>query len=134
VADDASDHGHDVSYTGPAHLDVVLRPSSFRRAVNNLVDNAVRYGERVTISLTREADEVVLTVEDDGPGIPPDAIARVCEPFVRLDTARGRDTSGFGLGLSIVAQAVAAEGGRLHLANRPEGGLSAQIALPAALQ
>ena len=134
VADDASDHGHDVSYTGPAHLDVVLRPSSFRRAVNNLVDNAVRYGDRVTISLTREAEEVVLTVEDDGPGIPPDAIARVCEPFVRLDTARGRDTSGFGLGLSIVAQAVAAEGGRLHLANRPEGGLSAQIALPAALQ
>lgn len=134
VADDAGDHGHDVSYVGPAHLDVVLRPSSFRRAVNNLVDNAVRYGERVTINLSREADEILLSVEDDGPGIPSDSIGLVCEPFVRLDAARKRDTSGFGLGLSIVAQAVAAEGGTLRLMNRPEGGLRAQIALPAALQ
>lgn len=134
VADDASDHGHAVNYVGPAHLEVMLRPSSFRRAVNNLVDNAVHYGERVTITLAREGDEIRLAVEDDGPGIPPDAIGLVCEPFVRLDTARRRDTSGFGLGLSIVTQAVAAEGGALHLSNRPEGGLRAQIMLPAALQ
>lgn len=134
VADDASDHGHDAIYEGPAHLDLVVRPSGFRRAVNNLVDNAVRYGERVVVRLVSEGERVVLTVEDDGPGIPPDSIGLVCEPFVRLDTARGRDTSGFGLGLSIVAQAVAAEGGVLHLTNRDEGGLRAQIVLPAALQ
>lgn len=134
VADDASDHGHDVTYHGPAHLELVLRPSSFRRAVNNLVDNAIRHGSRVEVRLTREADQIVLAVEDNGPGIPKDSIPLVCEPFVRLDAARGRDTSGFGLGLSIVAQAVAAEGGQLDLSNRPAGGLRAQIALPAALQ
>lgn len=131
IADDASDHGNDVRYEGPSHLEHVVRASSFRRAVTNLVDNAVHFGSHVVVRLAAAPDEVRLHVEDDGPGIPEESLALVLEPFVRLDTARGRDTAGFGLGLSIVARAVAAEGGRLELVNMAEGGLCATIVLPA---
>jgi signal transduction histidine kinase len=132
IADDASDHGHDVRYEGPSHLECDVRASGFRRAIVNLVDNAVHYGERVVVRLdTSHADRVCLHVEDDGPGIPEESMALVLEPFVRLDVARQRDTAGFGLGLSIVARAVAEEGGRLDLSNRAEGGLCATITLPA---
>ncbi|MEZ0496095.1 ATP-binding protein [Sphingomonas sp. IW22] len=130
VADDASDHGHAVQYEGPSHLERMVRASSFRRAVVNLVDNAIHYGNGVTVRLVPGATDVRLHVEDDGPGIPEDSLPLVLEPFVRLDTARRRDTAGFGLGLSIVARAVADEGGTLELANRAEGGLRATIFLP----
>ena len=73
---------------------------------------------------------MTIAVEDEGPGIPGEALARVIEPFVRLDAARARDTVGFGLGLPIVARIVEGEGGMLTLANRPGGGLSAVIRLP----
>ncbi len=73
---------------------------------------------------------VTVCVMDDGPGIPEAEMAHVLEPFVRLDPARGRDTIGFGLGLPIVVQAIEAEGGTLSLANRPQGGLIASVALP----
>jgi signal transduction histidine kinase len=131
VADDASDHGHDVVYEGPTHLERPLRSISMRRAVVNLVENAVRYGSRVCLQLSEEADETVIRVMDDGPGIPEEALTLVREPFVRLDHARQRDTSGFGLGLSIVERAVVDEGGALELSNRDSGGLSATIRLPA---
>lgn len=130
LADDASDHGHAVRYEGPSHLEHPVRPSSFRRAVTNLVDNAVHYGREVVVRLEKRPGHVCLHVEDDGPGIPEESLALVLEPFVRLDNARGRDTAGFGLGLSIVARAAAAEGGTLDLTNRAEGGLRATIALP----
>ncbi len=130
IADDASDHGHDVTYAGPAHLEMAMRKSAMRRAIVNLVDNAVRYGSQVCLRLKHDDAAVVITVEDDGPGIPDDAMMLVREPFVRLDHARQRDTSGFGLGLSIVDSAVASEGGEFTLANREEGGLTACIRLP----
>lgn len=130
LADDASDHGHAVRYEGPSHLEHPVRSSSFRRAVTNLVDNAVHYGREVVVRLEKRPGHVCLHVEDDGPGIPEESLALVLEPFVRLDNARGRDTAGFGLGLSIVARAAAAEGGTLDLTNRAEGGLRATIALP----
>jgi signal transduction histidine kinase len=75
----------------------------------------------------------MICVADDGPGIPEEAITLVREPFVRLDHARQRDTSGFGLGLSIVSRVVAEEGGTFELANREEGGLAATIRLRPAL-
>ena len=74
-------------------------------------------------------DEVLIRVDDDGPGIPRDQLDAVLKPFARLDTARQRNTSGLGLGLAIVQKAVDAEGGKLTLANRPEGGLRAEICL-----
>lgn len=132
IADDASDHGHGVAYDGPAHFELLVRPIAINRAIVNLVDNGTRYGSKVCIRLVDAGTSVEVAVEDDGPGIPEAAMAMVREPFVRLDHARQRDTSGFGLGLSIVDRAVADEGGRFTLANRPEGGLAATICLPIA--
>jgi signal transduction histidine kinase len=130
LVDDASDRGHHAEYAGPDHLDWKVRPSGFKRALVNLVENALHYGDTVTILLEETAQGACLAVEDDGPGIPEEALARVLEPFVRLDSARARDTVGFGLGLPIVLRAVEAEGGTLTLSNRTEGGLRAEISLP----
>lgn len=130
VVDDAVDHGRAATYDGPDHCEIVTRPRALRRALTNLVDNAAHHAATLSVALTEHADHVAIAVEDDGPGIPEDQLAAVLEPFVRLDTARARDTIGFGLGLAIVRQVVAAEGGVLTLGNRRAGGLRAQIRLP----
>jgi signal transduction histidine kinase len=130
LADDATDHGQDASYHGPEHCEIRVRPVAIKRALTNLVDNALHHGTSVQIRLEASADHVVIAVEDNGPGIPAEERAHVLEPFVRLDGARARNTQGFGLGLSIVQRAVDTEGGTLTLDNRPEGGLRAVISLP----
>ncbi|MCD2325360.1 ATP-binding protein [Sphingomonas sp. IC-56] len=129
IADDAADHGHAVTYEGPEHLELTIRPTTLKRAMVNLVENGVHYAGRVWLKLEVADDHVVICVEDDGPGIPQEALNKVLEPFVRLDRARARDTLGLGLGLSIVAKAVEGEGGALKLENLREGGLRAQIVL-----
>ncbi|WP_448662104.1 ATP-binding protein [Sphingomonas sp. CJ20] len=130
LCDEIADRGRDGNYRGPAHLEMAVRPSAMKRALVNLVENALHHGDTVTITLTRHADQVRIAVEDDGPGIPEDQLAQVLEPFVRLDTARSRDTIGLGLGLAIVVRAVAEHRGTLTLTNRAEGGLRAEICLP----
>ena len=129
IVDSFQDHGHDVEYAGPDHLELAVRALSLRRAVRNLIENALHYGKRARVSLERKGNEVLIRVDDDGPGIPRDQLDAVLKPFARLDTARQRNTSGLGLGLAIVQKAVDAEGGKLTLANRPEGGLRAEICL-----
>jgi signal transduction histidine kinase len=107
-----------------------IQPNLLRRALRNLVDNAVTYGGGATVAVAERAEEIELRVEDDGPGIPDDRLEEVLDPFRRLEGSRNRDSGGAGLGLAI-AQAVAlAHGGRLELANRPEGGLRATLRLP----
>jgi signal transduction histidine kinase len=130
VADDFADLGHPVAVEGPARLEATVRPTVLGRALRNLIENAVRYGTRADIVLKRGDGLVEITVADTGPGIPEAQMAEVFEPFVRLDTSRNLDTGGVGLGLSIARSAVRAHGGELTLANRPEGGLIARIALP----
>lgn len=130
LCDDIADRGRDGAYDGPAHLELPLRRITIKRALVNLVENALQYGDWVFLSLSQEPGRVVLCVEDDGPGIPEASLGRVLEPFVRLDTARGRDTIGLGLGLAIVAKAVADHDGVLTLTNRAQGGLRAEIVLP----
>lgn len=130
LADDAVDHGHDVRYQGPAHLEAKVRPLGLKRAVANLIDNAIHHGSMAVVRVVEDAGTISISVLDNGPGLPEDKLDDVVEPFVRLDTARPRDTVGFGLGLAIVARAVDKEGGQLRLSNRPEGGLRADITLP----
>lgn len=130
VVDDAVDRGRDVTYDGPEHLDWRLRRLGIKRAIQNLVENGLHYGNRVAVTLACEETGVSIRIDDDGPGIPPEKLEAAREPFVRLDPARGRDTVGFGLGLAIVSQAATMEGGDLILANRSEGGLCAEIRLP----
>jgi signal transduction histidine kinase len=132
IVDDLHDQGHDARYVGPDHLERAVYPIGIKRAVMNLVENGLHYGNSVILTLHDREDGAVICIEDDGPGIPDDAIESALQPFVRLDVARARDTVGFGLGLSIVARAVEAEGGKFVLSNRPEGGLRAEIRLPAA--
>lgn len=130
VVDAFQDHDKDVSYEGPDHLEMEVRSLSLRRAVVNLIENALHYGHRARVSLDRKHREVLIRVDDDGPGIPREKLGEVLKPFARLDEARQRNTRGLGLGLAIVAKTVDREGGQLTLANRPEGGLRAEICLP----
>jgi signal transduction histidine kinase len=130
VIDDAVDRGEDATYAGAAHLEARVRATGLKRAVVNLVDNALHYGGVARATVERRAEQLVIRVEDDGPGIAPERLAEVRQPFVRLDRARARNTGGLGLGLAIVARAAEAEGGALVLANRPEGGLVAELVLP----
>ncbi|MHA6723244.1 ATP-binding protein [Sphingomonas sp. RS2018] len=132
IASDAADQGRDAHYDGPDHCERLVRVSGLKRAIVNLVENALHYGGNARLYLDPTGDGIAIRVEDDGPGIPDDAAQSVLQPFVRLDNARTRDTSGFGLGLPIVVRAVEAEGGTLTLVNRGGGGLTATIHLPKA--
>ena len=134
LVDDACDHGRQATYQGPDHLELTVRAGALKRALVNLTENARHHADRLWLILEAQPSQVIVAVEDDGPGIPEEALRKVLEPFVRLDRARARDTVGLGLGLSIVARVVEAEGGTLSLANRPQGGLRAEIRLPRALE
>ncbi|MBS0517012.1 MAG: HAMP domain-containing protein [Proteobacteria bacterium] len=129
LVDDATDRGFDARYDGPVHLEMTVRPIGLKRAVGNLIENALHYGGNAAVTLSETPGGVMIGVADNGPGLPEDKLEEVTKPFVRLDSARPRDTVGFGLGLAIVARAVELEGGTLTLRNRPAGGLSAEIVL-----
>jgi len=100
------------------------------RALGNLIDNAVLYGDRVRVAVTTEGDEAVVAIDDEGPGLPPDQLEAVFSPFRRLEGSRSRATGGAGLGLSISRSIIARSGGEVTLANRAEGGLRATVRLP----
>ena len=130
IADACSDAGRDVAYDGPGRALATVRPVALRRALNNLVDNAVRYGSLARLSLKVETEELLLFIEDDGPGIPQGEVAKAFEPFTRLEVSRNRNTGGTGLGLTIAHRVIAGEQGTITLSNRPEGGLQARVSLP----
>jgi protein-histidine pros-kinase len=132
LADDLAELGRPVEMQGEEAL-VRAHPAALRRAVANLVDNALRYGGRARLHVRRQGDSVVIMVDDDGPGIPADRLEAVMQPFVRLEGSRNRATGGTGLGLYIARDLATRHGGTLVLANRAEGGLRATITLPGAL-
>ena len=127
---DMSEIGGDVSFVGGATVQCVCRTSEIRRAVRNLVENALRYGKRARVDVQAIGENAEITVDDDGAGIPDADIERVFEPFARLEGSRSRETGGYGLGLSIVRLIARSHGGDVKLENRPEGGLRATISLP----
>jgi signal transduction histidine kinase len=121
-----------IAYEGPAHLTVQVRPLALKRALANLVANAVNYGGSARLTLAPpQAGMVRLDVEDEGPGIPPSELERVFEPFHRVEGSRNRETGGTGLGLPIARNILRAHGGDITLANRPMGGVRATVLLPA---
>lgn len=127
IVDDATDMGDLAVYSGPDHLETIVRPLALKRALSNLVENSIKYADGAQVSLRVEDGRAVLCVEDNGPGIPEDELDHVLEPFVRLDLARSRDTHGLGLGIPIAHRVARREGGVLRLSNRPTGGLKAEI-------
>jgi signal transduction histidine kinase len=132
LCDDAAEAGQDVRYEGAPDLEILVsgRPRALRRVFSNLIDNAVKYGGRARLDLIRRENRAVATVRDEGPGIPEAHLRDVLQPFFRLESSRSRETGGTGLGLAIAANLLAAQGGSLELANRPEGGLAARVVLP----
>ncbi|MBY0259246.1 ATP-binding protein [Methylobacterium sp.] len=112
------------------HPHVTLRPDAIRRCLFNLAANAARYGETVAITGRREARSFLVSIDDDGPGIPLDQREEVFKPFVRLDDAR-QDAGGSGLGLSIARDIARAHGGDVGLHDSPLGGLRATVRIPA---
>ena len=105
------------------------KPQALKRCVTNLVGNAVNFGARAHI-LVRDGAQLEISVCDEGPGVPPEELEKVFEPFYRLESSRNRDTGGTGLGLSIARDVAQAHGGSVVLRNRPEGGLEARLTLP----
>ncbi|MEB8387231.1 ATP-binding protein [Rhodobacteraceae bacterium KMM 6894] len=109
---------------------VTARRVGLGRAIGNLVDNALRYGTTATVTLSQDKNHAIITIDDTGPGIPPDRQDAMFQPFTRGDDSRNSDTGGAGLGLSIARTIIHAHGGQLHLENRAEGGLRATVELP----
>lgn len=130
LVDDMADAGLPVALGPVSAATCSCRPQSLRRALSNLIGNAIAYGGNATAGLIIEGRTAVFIIEDDGPGIPEAELSRVTQPFYRLEGSRNRDTGGMGLGLAITQAIVQSHGGELRLENRPEGGLRASILLP----
>ncbi|MCV2369175.1 ATP-binding protein [Roseateles oligotrophus] len=132
---DYVDAGHSVQLGGELKAVLVTRPHTLRRMVVNLLDNALKFGQDVEVWVDQpSAEALCISVRDRGPGIPPDQLAAVLQPFYRVESSRNRSTGGTGLGLAIAQQLSAALGARFSLANRDGGGLEAQIILPLSLE
>jgi signal transduction histidine kinase len=130
VVDDMADAGLPVTMTPAAPLIHDCQPGALKRALTNLLDNAVKYGKRAQAAIATVGNAIEIAIDDDGPGIPEAELARVFQPFYRVEDSRSRDTGGTGLGLAIAQSIVQAHGGELTLANRTGGGLRACIRLP----
>ena len=130
IVDDMADAGLPVTMTPAAPLIHDCQPGALKRALTNLLDNAVKYGKRAQAAIATVGNAIEIAIDDDGPGIPEAELARVFQPFYRVEDSRSRDTGGTGLGLAIAQSIVQAHGGELTLANRTGGGLRACIRLP----
>lgn len=135
IAGEYEDIGAAVTLAQAPRLVLALRSTWLRRAVRNLIDNALRYGKEARISLTREGTSAVIRIEDDGPGIAPDQVAAMLEPFRRGEPSRNSGTGGAGLGLTLARAIAEQHGGTLLLANRHDNagavlGLVASLSLP----
>jgi two-component system OmpR family sensor kinase len=135
ILDEAADgdpaHAAALDFTGPDHLAIPARPLGLKRALTNLVVNALKYGDAARIKLAQTGKQSVqIDIDDNGPGIASADAETVFEPFRRLETSRNRETGGSGLGLSIARNIIRAHGGDILLSNRPGGGLRASVTLP----
>jgi signal transduction histidine kinase len=130
LCDDANESAERVHLHGQVAKPYLGRPLALKRCIGNLLDNALRYGQTAEMEVEDSDTSVTLTIADRGPGIPPDAMDKVFEPFFRLEGSRARDSGGTGLGLGIARNIARAHGGDLVLRNRPEGGLIAEVRLP----
>lgn len=137
VVEEFEDMGEPVDLGDTSRIVAELRPTWLRRALRNLIGNALRYGERARVTLRREGALAVVEIEDDGPGIPDDQIGAMMDPFTRGDPSRNSSTGGAGLGLCLARAIADQDGGALVLKNRRDAsgeveGLTARLEIPAA--
>src|SRR5688572_10881845 len=127
---DAERNGHttEVAFHGPPV--VTVRPAAFKRCLANLVSNAARFAPSIAITGHRDHRYLTVTIDDDGPGIPPHMRDEVFKPFLRLDDARNQDEGGTGLGLAIARDIARSHGGDIMLGDSPMGGLRAAVRVP----
>ncbi|WP_305984164.1 ATP-binding protein [Roseibium sp. MMSF_3544] len=130
LAGDQQDLGHSCSVSLEKEITLSCRPLALKRALRNLIENGIRYGGGVLIEATSTAEEIVIRVRDNGPGIPQDRLKDVFEPFVRLEESRSEETGGIGLGLAITRSIIHAHGGTITLKNGTDAGLEAEVRLP----
>jgi signal transduction histidine kinase len=130
IVDDMADAGMPVTMQPAVSIVYDCRPDALKRAIRNLLDNAVKYGKAATVAIQTAPKTIEIVIDDGGPGIPEQELSRVFDPFYRLEESRSRDTGGVGLGLAIAQSIVQAHRGDLVLSNRPAGGLRAKISLP----
>lgn len=123
-------HGIEVDLHTEDEIRMPLKRAAFGRCLDNLIANASKYGQHVWIRIGRRRNDIEITIDDDGPGIPEAERRSVFRPFYRLDQSRNPDTGGTGLGLAIARDVVRAHGGVIDLADSPQGGLRARIRLP----
>lgn len=130
LCDEYDETGAIISYEGPEQMLFFCRPNAINRALTNLIENAIHFGETILVTASVEAETIMIDVVDDGPGIPKDRLRDVVEPFVRLDPSRSSRPGSVGLGLSIVKEIVEAHGGTLELIDRLPTGLIARVVFP----
>ena len=111
-------------------IKIHLRQNTFKRCLSNLVDNGLSYGNEVQISTKKTIKDLIIYVDDDGPGIPKNEYEKVIKPFYRIDKSRGQNKSGVGLGLSIANDIIRSHGGIISLEESPLNGLRVKISLP----
>jgi two-component system, OmpR family, osmolarity sensor histidine kinase EnvZ len=127
---DAERHGRRASVQFYGYPVATVRPHAFRRCLANLVSNAARFGSAIAVTGHRDHRYMTITVDDDGPGIPPNRRDDVFKPFLRLDDARNQDEAGSGLGLTIARDIARSHGGEVMLGDSPMGGLRASVRIP----
>lgn len=131
ACDGVADTGHTVALeAGEDAVPYGCQPVALRRALTNLIENAVKYGHRARVSLAGRQDGISIRIDDDGPGIPEELHEDVFKPFRRLEVSRSRETGGAGLGLTLARTIVRAHGGDVVLVNRDGGGLRVEVSLP----
>ena len=130
IADTLNKYSQDIEFIHDSSPTIDLQPSSFTRALNNLITNGLKYGETVRVTLSQTEHNIIIEIEDDGPGIPEYDRKRAFRPFQRLDEARNQNIEGVGLGLAIARDIIQSYGGKLSLEDSDMGGLNAKIMLP----
>jgi signal transduction histidine kinase len=130
IVDDMADAGLPVKMNPVEPVVANCRPDALKRAIRNLLNNAVKYGKAASASIMSTPNAIEIIIDDEGPGIPEEELARVLQPFYRVEGSRSRETGGIGLGLAITQSIAQTDGGELTLTNRPEGGLRAKVKLP----
>jgi signal transduction histidine kinase len=129
-ADAQTDLGHHVDYNGPSHAPLLCHPVALKRAFSNLIENGIKYGNAVAVRLSTNDREVMISIVDQGEGIPPDKLTIALAPFERLEGSRNRETGGAGLGLTIARDVVARHGGSLSFKQLGSKGFEARVILP----